>query len=278
MDSKKDRKFEDLEKREKDLVILRERLNLVLEEKDKELSLLKRALGKATSRSEEINKEFDEFVYFASHDLKGSLRSIEAFSKFLHEDYRDILDEKGREYLEVLNESIQRLKAQVASLGELAKIREDASSNEEFNLKKMVIKSILSLKDLIKKKKPKFSFYNLNVGAYGNPLLIEKVLSNLISNGLIFNDKKKITLEIGSINKEEAFSVYVKDNGIGIEEFYFERIFQIFQRVGTKNHSGVGAGLTICNKVIEKHRGNIWVESKVSKGSTFFFTLPPKKS
>lgn len=271
-------KLKDLEEREKSLVSSQEDLRLIVEEKNKALKLLTNDLNGVIGKLEEINKEFNEFIYITSHDLKEPLRSIEAFSKFLHDDYEHILDEKGREYLRILIEATEKMKIRISSLWELAKLSSEEYSYKEFNLKEVIDDSLRNIGELVKEKQPNISYNDIEAKAYGSPIMIEKVLANLISNGIKFNDKKEINVEIGSMNGKDALTVYVKDNGMGIRDIYYERIFYMFQKLNIEDgYEGSGAGLTICKKIMDKHKGNIWVESKVNEGSTFYFTLPHKK-
>jgi len=107
------------------------------------------------------------------------------------------------------------------------------------------------------------------------PAHLKQVFENLISNAIKFNDKPRPVIEIACHEDHSLYTFSVRDNGIGIDEKYYERIFQIFQRLGRReDYEGTGAGLTICNKIVEARGGKIWVESKVGQGSTFLFTIP----
>ncbi|MDI6785216.1 MAG: ATP-binding protein [bacterium] len=272
-------KLKEIEEKEKSIVSSQEDLKFTIEEKNKALKMLTNNISGITNKLEEVNKEFNEFVYITSHDLKEPLRSIEAFSKFLYDDYEHLMDKKGKEYLKILIEATQKMKIRISILWELAKLSSEEYSYEEFSLREIIDNSLLDIKELTNKKKLNISYNNIDTKAYGNPAMIKKVLSNLITNGIKFNDKKEINLEIGSINGKDALTVYVKDNGVGIRDLYYEKVFHIFQRLNPEsNHEDNGAGLTICKKIINKHKGNIWLESKINEGSTFYFTLPHKKS
>jgi len=109
---------------------------------------------------------------------------------------------------------------------------------------------------------------------YCNPTQIMEVFRNLVSNAIKFTDKAVPEIEIGCVEDDGFYRFHVKDNGIGIDQLYFDKIFLIFQRLNPTATEGTGAGLTIAKKIIERHGGKIWVESEVGKGSTFYFTLP----
>jgi len=106
---------------------------------------------------------------------------------------------------------------------------------------------------------------------------IAQVFKNLITNSIKYNDKERPQIEVGcSDETDEEFKFYVKDNGKGILEKYHEKIFEIFQRLERDDNEGTGAGLTIAKRIVESHKGNIWVQSEVGKGSTFYLTIPKK--
>jgi len=192
-------------------------------------------LGNLTDALERRVAELDTFAYSVSHDLKEPLRAIEAFGRFMLEDYGDRFDEQGREYLQRLAAASVRMQRLIDDL--LALSRSSRPSR---------------------------------------PGRVEQIFRNLIGNGLKFNESGRPLVRVGFKGEEGRMGVfYVRDNGIGIEPQYHERIFGMFQRLHRREeYDGTGAGLAIVKRVVEYLGGRIWVESEVGAGSTFFVALP----
>ncbi len=233
-------------------------------------------LAEYSKRIEQSNRELDDFTYIVSHDLKEPLRSIDAFSKFVVDDYADKLGEEGMGYLERVRANAKRMQQLIEDL--LAVSRLSRSPNEF---------QVVKIQDLIEEVKLRFE-YVLSQGKVqilvknSLPTLtcdrvrITEVFANLISNAIKYNDKPQCRIEISSQESDPGGHQFsIRDNGRGIEPQFFEKIFQIFQRLGKKEEQeGTGVGLTIVKKVVELHKGKIWVESTPGEGTTFHFTIP----
>jgi len=232
----------------------------------------------AEERAQELarsNGELDDFTYVVSHDLKEPLRGIEAFSTFLAEDYADKLDEQGHKYVGVLRDSATRMNALIEDLLVLSRI---GRTREEFAT--VSVESLLqdvrcNLAFALEDKKADLRIQPDLPTITCQPPHLKQVFDNLISNAIKFNDKPQPVVEIACHEDDGTYIFSVRDNGIGIDERYYEKIFQIFQRLGRReDYEGTGAGLTICKKIVEARGGKIWLESKVGQGSTFLFTIP----
>lgn len=236
-------------------------LEMQLEEKAEELS-----------RS---NQELEDFTYVVSHDLKEPLRSISAFSSFLLEDYSNDLDDKGKEYLEILIRSSERMRQLIEDLLELSRIGriQDPLGWVDTNL---LLKEVIEdLTGAIADKQAEMRIEPELPAIFGESVRVRQLFANLISNGLKFNMGKKPQIEVGFIPGTRSNTFYVRDNGPGIDPRYHEKIFQIFQRLGPRDEvEGTGAGLTICRKIVEGMGGKLWLESEVDQGATFYFALP----
>lgn len=231
-----------------------------------------------TTRIEKINKDLNDFTYIISHDLKEPLRSIDAFSKFIEDDYIDKLDEKGRNYLGRIRANASRIQKLIEDLLEFSHIEKRGISLDKVGLKKLVDEVKLRLSDSIRQKNAEIIVGNKLPVIFCDREKLTEVFINLVSNAIEFNDKPHPCVEIGYNQKEVFYEFYVKDNGPGIEEQYFDKIFEIFQRLGKKEeHRGTGAGLTIVKKIVQMHKGEIWVESKIGEGTTFYFIIPREK-
>ncbi|MBU0701964.1 PAS domain-containing protein [bacterium] len=229
---------------------------------------------------EAVNKELESFTYSASHDLKEPLRGIEAFSQFLLEDYADKLDDTGKDYLKRLSASAVRMKSLIDDLLALSRISRVKNPYTTVDSGKLVKEVLKQLRPTIEEKNVRIEVDDELPFIFCDEVKIKQVFYNFILNAIKYNDKKCPEIEIGIEKKiVEGISqgvFFVKDNGIGIEEKYFEEIFGIFKRLhrGNEYGGGTGAGLAIVKRVITDHGGSVWVKSTPDKGSTFYFSLP----
>jgi PAS domain S-box-containing protein len=223
----------------------------------------------------ERTRRLEEFTHVVSHDLKGPLRTIEAFSQFLLEDYKGRLDSEGVEYLNSIRNSSIRMKRLIDDLLKLSRIGIKPESLEKINIGEVLgdVREDLdfALEDV------ELKVANSFPTVFANRTRMIELLANLISNAIKYNDKSKKVVEVGWKEERNFHLFYVKDNGIGIEKQYLGRIFKIFERLNPRDdHEGTGAGLAICKRIVEEYGGRIWVKSKVGVGSTFYFTLPKR--
>lgn len=238
---------------------------------------LERDLIEKTKRLEESNERLEEFTYHVSHDLKEPLRTVEAFSEFLLEDYWAKLDQEGKEYLESMKNQAVRMKDLINDLLKLSRIGKKSEVFEEVEVDK-VLQEVTENLD--------YSLGDVDLLIQDNfPTIIAsktltlELFSNLVSNGIKYNDKDGKRIKIGWNEEDGGYLFYVKDNGIGIDECYIGKIFDLFERLNPRESpNGTGAGLAICKRIVKEHGGKIWVDSKEGKGSTFYFTIPKRKS
>jgi PAS domain S-box-containing protein len=228
-----------------------------------------------SSEIEARNKELDDFTYVVSHDLKEPLISVEGYAKMMRVEYDQTFDDTGREYLRGVVDSCSHMKRLIDDLLLLSRVSKLVENRKIVSLSSLVQGVVEELQFSIREKKAQIIVQPdlPEVSAVDTHLRI--VLRNLLANALKFSDKPIPYIEVGVIRSPDTTTVFVKDNGIGIEEAHFEKIFLIFQRLHKKDeYEGVGAGLTIVKKIVESHGGKIWVESTVGQGSTFYFTIP----
>lgn len=226
---------------------------------------------------EEVNKELDDFTYIVSHDLKEPLRSIDAFSKFLAEDYVENLDEDGLMYVERVRSNALRMQQLIEDLLEVSRLERRQNPFAPVHIKTLIDDALLRLEYAIMEKKVEVIKSEEFPVLYCDRHRLGEVFYNLFSNAIKFMKHDHPRIEVGCIDEGEMYKFYVADNGIGIEEQYFEKIFKIFQRLGKREeYEGTGAGLTIVKKIIEMHGGKIWVESELGRGTTFLFTVPKR--
>lgn len=240
-----------------------------VKERTSQLAEANEALGRT-------NKELDDFTYIVSHDLKEPLRGVKAFTKLLVEDYSGKLDNEGKEYLKTISDSSARMTRLIEDLLNLSRIGRIKNIEPGIDLNELLSDVRKNLVYALDEKKVELTVKPDFPKVACDRIRISEVFSNLVSNAIKYTKKgERPVIEIGWADKKDLYEFYVKDNGIGIEKQYYDRIFQIFQRLHAKGeYEGTGAGLTIVKKIVENHGGRIWVESEVGAGSTFYFTLP----
>jgi PAS domain S-box-containing protein len=232
-----------------------------------------KVLNKLNNELLRSNKELQSFAYVASHDLQEPLRMVSSFTQLLAQRYKHQLDQNAQEYIQFAVDGAQRMQQLLMGLLEYSRINSKGKAFENIDLNKVLEKALNNLSLLINERNAVIKIDSLpNIIA--DEIQIMQVFQNFIANAIKFsNDSPKIFISSKTESKEYVFSI--KDKGIGIETDYFEKIFQIFQKLHTKEqYEGTGIGLAICKRIIERHGGTIWVESKLGKGSTFFFTIP----
>ncbi|MEW6102437.1 MAG: ATP-binding protein [bacterium] len=235
-------------------------------------------LSQKLKEIEAINQEMDGFTYTVSHDLKEPLRGIETFSKFLLDDYWDKLDDEGKDYLRRISSGANRLKLFIDDLLSLSRISRIKNLYETFSSNDIINDVLKRLELMIKERDCKIKVDDNLPLVYGDKIKLKEIFYNLISNAIKHNDKKPNIEVFGEENERETiFSI--KDNGIGIKEEDFIRVFEPFRRLHKRREDkgGTGIGLAIVKKVIDEHKGRIWVESKLNEGSIFYFSLPKKE-
>ena len=248
----------------------------ITERKISELMLndLNISLHQQAKELRDSNAELEQFAYVASHDLQEPLRMVTSFLTQLELKYKDILDEKGKKYIHFAVDGAKRMRQIILDLLEFSRVGRFGSETEEVNLN-MVVEQILFLyHKQIEEHKAIITYENLpTFHSYLAP--IRQLFQNLISNALKYKHPDiapKISITYQETETDYIFAV--KDNGIGIDTEYFEKIFIIFQRLHHKEeYSGTGMGLAITKKIVENLGGKIWLESVEREGTTFYFNL-----
>ena len=221
------------------------------------------------------NKELDEFTYVVSHDLKEPLISIEGFSKILLKDYQNIVDQEGKEYLATVVQATTHMKYLIDDLLTLSRVGHVKESVELVSCGDVIMEILHDIQFTLRAKNVAVNVEPSMPQVRYNRTQLGMVFRNLISNAMKFNDKPQPTIDISIRDEGGQYVLLVRDNGIGIDERYYDRIFMIFQRLQRKeDYEGTGAGLTIVKKIVENHHGRIWVDSVVGEGTTFSFTIP----
>jgi chemotaxis family two-component system sensor kinase Cph1 len=245
------------------------------------------SLSRLNTELARSNDELDSFAYVASHDLKEPLRGIHNYSIFLLEDYADLLDEEGVSKLQTLVRLSQRMESLIDSLLQMSRVGRLDLDVQPVNLNHLVAEVHELLQPRLEQTNTTLEVRHPLPTILADATRLREVFNNLITNGLKYNDKPEKLVVIGeapagslgrraAINPDDYYVFYVQDNGIGIDARHHESIFRIFKRLHAQDKfgGGTGAGLAIARKMIEKHGGELWVESVVGHGATFYFSIP----
>ena len=221
------------------------------------------------------NDELQRFAYIASHDLKEPLRNIGSFATLLKRRFHGKLGNDADEYIDFITTNVSRMYALLHEVLMFSKL-----DNEEVELEWVDLNEVVST--VQETLRGKIMELNVQITSARLPRLkvhhahMTQVFQNIISNSIKYTDKETPMIEIGhTFGKNDEFVFYVKDNGIGIDMEFKDRVFEIFKRLHGKNeYEGTGVGLAICKKIVNQYGGRIWVESEVGNGAAFYFTLP----
>jgi len=220
------------------------------------------------------NKELDEYVYMMSHDLKTPLLNIQGFASLMKKKHGDELDEKTKHYIDTVISGARYLDTLLNDILALSRAGLSKLKSERIELLETVHLSLKSLQTSIAEKGAEVLFPNELPVVYYDPTGLREVFINLLSNALEYSKQGgKPIIEISWNENMNENVILVKDNGIGIEEKYLDKIFQPFERLSS-DENGTGLGLSITKKIVERHGGRIWAESKSGEGSAFYFTIP----
>ena len=239
-----------------------------------DLNASAKTITSANQSLEAVNKELAAFSYSVSHDLRAPLRSIDGFSNALLEDYGDKLNDEGKNYLGRIRRATQTMGRLIDDMLTLSRVTQSEFYRQEFDLSAMV-------RDIASAEQKKDSSHGADVDiqdgikVLADQRMINIVMTNLLDNARKFTGKNEHPhIEFGAEVQNGETVIYVRDNGVGFDMAYVGKIFSAFQRLHpTEEFPGTGIGLATVQRIINRHGGRIWAESKVGKGATFFFTL-----
>ena len=235
---------------------------------------LEKELKKALKELERSNQELENFAYVASHDLQEPLRMVSSFSQLLERNYKNKLDADADEYIEFIVEGSQRMKYLIDDLLTFSRVSSQAKEFEKVDLENVLDIVLSNLSVSIDESNAYITHDALPTVMADKSQMIQ-VLQNLIANAIKFRGDKPPEIHITAHKHGEEWIFAVTDNCIGIDPEYQKQIFEVFKRLHTRDeYPGSGIGLSVTKKIIKQHSGNIWVESELGKGSTFYFTIP----
>ncbi len=240
----------------------------------RQIQELKQQLRARTRELHQKEDELQHLFYMISHELRTPISAIRGFASILLDDPATLATE-ATDYLQRIQKNVDRLEKIVNDLGLLSRLNINENSFEVINLQELISDILIGSYDQIHSGQVTVAIQPDLPPAYGYREGLHHVFSNLILNAIKYRKRSKLlTIEIGCLQDEFFLKYYVRDNGIGIPSAYRKSIFDMFVRAGNvKKVSGSGLGLYIVRRIIQAHGGEIWVESKVGKGSTFYFTL-----
>lgn len=239
-----------------------------------ERKLAEKELIKRTTQLEAANKELEAFSYSVSHDLRAPLRAIDGFSRVLLEDHSDKLDSEATRLLNIVRDNTQKMGQLIEDLLNLSRLGRKQMEMSEIDMAKHAKSVFDELKATTPERAIQLDIKTLPI-AHGDKSMIRQVFVNLLSNAIKFTRlKEKAVIEIGSRTQGNENVYYIKDNGVGFDMLYLNKLFGVFQRLhSAEEFDGTGVGLAIVQRIIHRHGGRAWAEGKVNEGATFYFTL-----
>jgi len=238
----------------------------------RQFNIMTTALKSHEEKLKTINKELEDFAYITSHDLKAPLRGIKTLAEWITTDYAEKLDDDGKEQLNLLLSRVDRMHNLIDGILQYSRAGRTEQGHQRLELEKLLpgIIDTLSPPDNIK-----ISIENKLPVVQGEETRIIQIFQNLLSNAIKYMDKDQGYIRISCVQNGSFWKFSITDNGPGIEEKHFDKIFKIFQTLVPRDeYESTGVGLSVVKKIVKLYGGTIWVESELGKGATFFFTFP----
>lgn len=226
-----------------------------------------------TRELQRSNQELEQFAYVASHDLQEPLRMISSFMQLMERRYKGRLDDDADQYIGYAVDGARRLQLLIQDLLAFSRVGSHGAPLEPTNCEEVLGRVLGNLQVAATESGAQITSDPMPV-VLGDASQLVQLFQNLLANGLKFRGKEAPRIHVGARREGDEWTFTVSDNGIGIEKQFFEKIFTIFQRLhGREEYAGTGIGLAVCKKIVERHRGRIWLESELGKGTQFHFTL-----
>ncbi|MDQ6903472.1 MAG: ATP-binding protein, partial [Bacteroidota bacterium] len=240
---------------------------------DSKMYELNEVLQRQTNKLTVSNEELERFAYVTSHDLQEPLRMVSSFLQLLQKKYDGQLDETAQKYINFAVDGAERMKILILDLLEFSRISAFKDDHTTINLNDVIAKTLLDLQISINDSGAVITAASLPQ-VCGNRSQLLQLFENIIGNAIKYKSRAAPLIDIGYTDLPGEWKFFIQDNGIGIDEKFYEKVFVIFQRLhDRRKYKGTGIGLAICKKIIELHGGKIWVESIKDHGSKFWFTI-----
>jgi light-regulated signal transduction histidine kinase (bacteriophytochrome) len=234
---------------------------------------LERRVKERTVQYETTNQELESFSYSVSHDLRAPLRAIDGYTRILLGEHRDTLTPDSLDYLTKVRMNTLAMASLIDALLNFSR------TGRQSPVKTLVFPADI-VKDALDTLRPDQEGRSIEIrirdlpSCQADPTMLRQVFQNLLSNALKFTRSRAHTvIEVGAIQSDHRTVYYVRDNGVGFDMAYLNKIFGVFQRLHSREYEGTGVGLAIVQRIVKRHGGSIWAESEVDKGSTFYFAL-----
>ncbi|MTI84438.1 MAG: GHKL domain-containing protein [Firmicutes bacterium] len=219
------------------------------------------------------NRELEQFAYVASHDLQEPLRMVASFAQLLSKRYSGQLDSDADEFIDYIVDGATRMQSLINALLEFSRVGTRGKEFAPTDMQAVVEEVIKNLKISVQETKAQITYGELPKIMADTSQLIQ-LFQNLVANAIKFHGDAPPKIHIEAYCQDKQWVISICDNGIGIEEEHLDRVFQIFQRLHKRDqYDGTGIGLAICKKIVERHGGQIWVDSAPKIGSTFYFSI-----
>ena len=235
-------------------------------------NLRQRALALETS-----NDDLESFSYSVSHDLRAPLRVIDGFTGMLAEDYGETLPSQAQEYLQMIQKNIDEMDQLIKDLLDFSQLGRQALNRQHVDVTALAHEVFTAL---LRQQKDAQRQVEVNIGVlpqgHADKALLKQVWVNLLSNALKYTQERSVArIEVGSMDEQGEVVYFVRDNGVGFDMAYVDKLFEVFQRLHlAEEYEGTGVGLALVQRIIRRHGGRVWVEAAVNEGATFYFTLP----
>lgn len=243
---------------------------------NEKLQMRNEELTEAKEALEQSNVELQHFAYVASHDLQTPLRGIAGFAQFLQKDYQGRFDERADEYLTRIVDGAKRMQTLINDLLAYSRVESRSRPFEQVDLNETFEDAVGLLRSSIEDTHGEVTRGELPT-VVGDRSQISQLLQNLIGNAIKYHGEQPPQVRVSAEDTGGQWTIAVRDNGIGIAAKHREQIFEIFRRLHTADkYPGTGIGLAVCRRIVQRHGGEIWLESSPGQGSTFFFTIPER--
>ena len=245
----------------------------------KEIELLQRALTEQVKQKADAlqlsNTELERFAFIASHDLQEPLRMVTSFLTLLAERFKDTDDPKAHQYIKYAVDGARRMKQFILDLLEYSRVNSNTDALGETDMNEVMREVVKVFRLIIKERNASIIVNQLPVVARTRHAQLNQLMQNLIGNALKYNTSAVPEITVNAKEDDHSWIFAIKDNGIGFESAFSQKIFDVFQRLHSQSeYPGTGIGLSICEKIVVRHGGKIWAESTKGVGSTFYFSLP----